>query len=214
MSVAAAPKKPGDGILRLFWRRSIPLDIIQGLLIGWGLALLLAYLLISAQTRAFVTMVNGWQTTQACGVPGSRLVEAACAHFLPAVSSPQEAVYWQATVDARGAKLDGSRNYVIHFPAGGLPPAKAFWSITIANSKRLMVENAAHKYSVSSHSGLQANADGSVDISLRPTAPAGPEANWLPTPRGRFMLWLRAYEPGSSVLDGTYAPPAVTEVKP
>lgn len=203
-----------SGILRLFWRRSIPLDIIQGLLIGWGLALLLAHLLISAQTRAIMTAVNGWQTTQACSVPGSWLVEAACALELPAVNSPQEAVYWQATVDAGGAKLKGSKDYVIHFPMGGLPPAKAFWSITIANSKRLMVANSAHKYSVSSHSGLQATPDGSVDIYLRPTAPAGHESNWLPTPSGDFMLWLRAYEPGPSVLDGTYKPPPVTEVKP
>ncbi len=77
-----------------------------------------------------------------------------------------------------------------------------------------MEENSAHKYSVSSHSGLQTNPDRSVDIYLQPTAATGHEANWLPTPKGKFMLWLRAYEPGPSVLDGTYQPPAVTEVKP
>ena len=213
MSVAATPTKARSGILRFFWRRSIPRDIIQGLVIGWGLALLVAFLLIRVQARAIMTTVNGWKTTQACGVPGTWLVEAACAASLPAVNSPQEAVYWQATVDGNGAKLDGSKNYVIHFPPGGLPPVSAFWSITIAGSRRLMVANSAHKYSVSSHSGLQTNADGSVDIYIRPTAPAEHEANWLPTPNRNFMLWLRAYEPAHAVLDGTYAPPAVTEVK-
>ncbi len=203
-----------ERFLRPFWRRSVPLDLLQGLLVGCGLSLLLAHLLIGVQRRAIMTTVNGWRTTQACGVPGSWLVEAACALELPAVNSPQEAVYWQATVDANGAKLHGSRSYLIHFPPHGLPPVKAFWSITIANSKRLMVANSAHRYSVSSHSGLRPDPDGSVDIYLGPTAPAGREANWLPTPSGDFMLWLRAYEPAPPVLDGTYEPPAVTEVKP
>jgi hypothetical protein len=213
MVVAAASKKPG-GILSLLWRRSIPLDIIQGLLIGYGLSLLLVYFIIGAQTRAMMTTVNGWKTTQACGVPGGWLVEAACAATLPAVNSPQEAVYWQATVDAQGAKLDGSKTYVIHFPPGGLPPVNAFWSITMANAHRLMTANAAHKYSVSDRSGLQWNADGSVDVFLQPAAPNGREANWLPTPSGDFMLWLRAYGPGPSVLDGSWRPPAVTQVQP
>jgi hypothetical protein len=47
------------------------------------------------------------------------LVEAACAKTLPAANAPQEAVYWQATIDAHGAKLDGSKDYVIHFPSPG-----------------------------------------------------------------------------------------------
>jgi hypothetical protein len=95
-----------------------------------------------------------------------------------------------------------------------LPPVEAFWSITIAGPARLMVENAAHKYRVSDRSGLQANPDGSTDVYLQQTAPAGREANWLPTPSGNFMLWLRAYQPRPSVLDGTYRPPAVAQVQP
>src|SRR5581483_8537157 len=160
------------------------------------------------------TTVNGWQTTQACGVPSGWLVQAACARALPAVNAPQEAVYWQATADARGASLDGSRRYMLHFPPGGLPPVNAFWSITIAGAHRLMVENAAHRYSVSDRSGLQANADGSVDVYVQPAAPVGHEANWLPTPEGGFMLWLRAYGPKPAILDGTWRPPALTQVQP
>jgi hypothetical protein len=214
MTGAAPSEKPRGGVLRFLWRRSIPLDIIQGLFVGYGLALLLSWLLIRAQVRAIMTNVNGWETTQACGVPGAWLVQAACAAHLPAVNAPKEAVYWEATVDARGAKLDGARAYVIHFAAGGLPPANAFWSITIADSHRLMAQNAAHKYSVSDRSGLQTNSDGSVDVYLQPAAPKGHEPNWLPTPSGNFMLWLRAYGPGPAVLDGTWKPPAVTEVPP
>lgn len=72
-----------------------------------------------------------------------------------------------------------------------------------------MVANAAHTYSVSDHSGLVANGDGSLDIYLRPTMPAGHESNWLPTPARGFMLWLRAYVPEPPILDGTWRPSAV-----
>jgi hypothetical protein len=211
---AGALERVGGVIVRLLWRRSVPLDVVQGLLVGYALSLLLTYLLIGAQTRAMMTTVNGWQTTQACGVPGTWLVEAACARTLPAVNAPAEAVYWQARVDATGAALNGARTYVLHFPARGFPPVKAFWSLTLGGPDRLMTANAAHRYSVSDHSGLVPNDDGSVDVLLQASAPAGHEVNWLPTPSGEFMLWLRAYEPGPAVLDGTYRPPVVMEVRP
>ena len=190
-------------------KRSIPLDIVQGVLVGWGVMILVIGILITTRGQSMMTTVHGWRSTQACGVPSDWITQAACAQTLPAINSPSEAMYWQATVDGTGAKLDGTRSYTIHFPAGGLPPVSAFWSITMAGSNRLMVANPEHKYSVSDHSGLVANSDGSTDIYLQPTAPAGHEANWLPTPRGNFMLWLRAYEPGQAVLDGTWQPPAV-----
>ena len=193
----------------LLWKRTIWMDILQGVLIGFGVSILLIATLIVVRTSTLTTTVNGWQTTQACGVPSDLITEAACARTLPAINPPSEAMYWQATVDGNGARLDGSKSYVIRFPEGGLPPVKAFWSITIAGANRLMVANSAHRYSVSDRSGLVASADGSTDIYLQPTVPTGHEANWLPTPGGNFMLWLRAYEPAQSILDGTWQPPAV-----
>jgi hypothetical protein len=210
MSVAQTPAKPPSRL----WRLGIPLDIGAGLLVGYGLSLVLSFLLIAAQVRSIMTTVNGWQSTQVCGVPGSVLVEAACGAHLPAINTAQEAVYWEATVDAQGARLDGGRRYVLHFPPGGLPPVNAFWSITIAGANRLMTANAARKYSVSDRSGLEASPDGSVDVLLQPDAPTGHERNWLPTPSGNFRLWLRAYRPAPSILDGTWHPPAVTGVPP
>lgn len=187
-------------------RRSIPLDIVQGVLVGWGVMILVIGLLITTRAQSMMTTANGWRSTQACGVPSDWVTQAACAQTLPAINAPSEAMYWQATVDGNGTKLDGTRSYTIHFPQDGEPPVSAFWSITIAGLNRLMVANAAHKYSVSDHSGLVANGDGSLDIYLQPTAPAGHEANWLPTPGGGFMLWLRAYEPKPPILDGSWKP--------
>jgi hypothetical protein len=39
-------------------------------------------------------------------------------------------------------------------------------------------------------------ADGSVDVSIGPTAPAGKESNWIPTPKGTpWFPLLRFYGP-------------------
>jgi len=75
------------------------------------------------------------------------------------------------------------------------------------------VENPFNRYMVSDRSGLAQNPDGSVDIYLQSTAPAGHESNWLPTPTGKFILWLRVYMPGATILDGSYKVPPVIKVK-
>jgi hypothetical protein len=65
---------------------------------------------------------------------------------------------------------------------------------------------------VDDHSGLVRNPDGSVDILLQSQVPSGQAQNWLPTPTGRFKLMLRAYLPGSAILDGSYDVPPVARV--
>jgi hypothetical protein len=37
----------------------------------------------------------------------------------------------------------------------------------------------------------------------RPLQPGGAVPNWLPTPAGRFKFVLRAYLPGTAIMDGT-----------
>jgi hypothetical protein len=59
---------------------------------------------------------------------------------------------------------------------------------------------------------LVQDADGSLDVYLQRTAPAGHESNWLPAPAGYFKLMLRAYLPGRAVLDGEYHVPPVMKV--
>lgn len=215
MSNAATQRSTRLGrVWSVLWRRRIWKDVVQGVLIGTGVSILLTEIVVGIRVNSMMTTVNGWRSTQSCGVDSDRITLAACGQTLPAINTPEEAMYWQASVDATGAKLHGADDYVISFPAGELPPVHAFWSITIADARtRLMVANPEHKYSVTDRSGLVANADGSVDIYLQPTAPAGPKANWLPTPSGDFMLWLRAYEPEQSVLDRIWQPPAILKVK-
>ena len=191
--------------------RTLRNDVLQGILIGGGLAFVTAQ--VFARIKA--TKVNGWITMYGLGEPGNNMfVRAAHAQLFPGpVNIPQEAMYWWTNADGAGRTLSGRHDYLIHFPPGGLPPNQAFWSLTMGTAKNHFVANAIDRYSVSDRSGLVPNADGSVDIYVQNAAPAGHESNWLPAPTGSFLLWLRAYVPGQAILDGMWKVPPVVEVK-
>ena len=189
--------------------RSVFSDVLQGVLVGFGLAL------VTAQVYGKVkgSTVNGWFTMVGCGVPGNGMfLRAAHAWAFPGpITVPQEAMYWRSNSDAAGHTLDGRRDYVLHFPAGQMPPTEGFWSLTMGDGRNQYVPNPLNRYHVGDRSGLVANADGSVDIFIQHTAPVGREPNWLPAPSGAFILWFRVYLPGAAILDRTWqAPPAVT----
>ena len=94
-----------------------------------------------------------------------------------------------------------------------LPLNAAFWSLTLTNPQRHIVNNSINRYSVGDRSNLVSNADGSIDIYLQNTAPVGKEANWLPATTDDFMLWLRVYQPEPAILNGEYHVPPVVGVK-
>jgi len=188
--------------------------VVQAIILGCVLAFITATLIMIAVVKRMTTTVNGWSTTTKCGQPGNGiLLRAACAKILPAVNVVEEAAYWTTTIDSVGRALNGRHNYVLHFPAGQLPPNDAFWSLTITDVAGFMVSNPIERYSVSDRSGLVPNADGSIDITLQSTAPAEHESNWLPAPAGNFKLMLRAYLPGSAILNGEYRVPPVSKVQ-
>jgi hypothetical protein len=188
--------------------------VAQAIIVGGVLAFLTAQVIMNAVVKAMTTTVNGWSTTMKAGQPGNGfLVRAACARILPAVNVVQEAAYWTTTKDSAGQTLRGQHEYVLQFPAGHLPPNDAFWSLTMTDVVGYMVRNPIDRYSLGSRSGLVPNADGSADIYIQRTAPAGHESNWLPAPAGSFKLMLRAYLPGRAILDGEYHVPPVTKVR-
>jgi hypothetical protein len=191
--------------------RTIRLDVMQGFLIGVGLAFVTA----QAYARIKATKVNGWITMFGLGTPGNgMLLRAAHAQYFPGpVTVPEEAMYWWANVDGAGHTLNGEHDYIVHFPPGGLPPNNAFWSLTMSDAKNRYVPNPINRYSVGDRSGLVPNTDGSVNIYIQKTAAHGHESNWLPSPAGNFILWLRVYQPDTSILNGTYKVPPVIKAK-
>ena len=188
--------------------------VVQGIIIGATLAFLTAIVVLNAVGRTITTNVNGWSSVPKVGQPANGiLVRAAASKALPVVNVFEEAAYWTTTMDGSRGKLNGAHEYVIHFPADGLPPNDAFWSLTITDVVGYIVNNPLDRSSFNDRSDLAKNADGSIDIYLQHQAPTGRERNWLPTPAGKFKLTLRAYLPGEAILNGTYRVPPVTRAR-
>lgn len=187
--------------------RPILTDVLQGALVGVGFAIVTVEVL----ARVKATRVNGWVTLPAVGRPeNGPLMRAVSTWMFPGpVNVPEEATYWTTQVDGDARPLTGDRRYVMRFPAGGLPPHDAFWSLTMGDTRNRFVPNPVRRYSVGDRSGLVPNEDGSVDVLIQASAPEGREANWLPAPAGPFGLWFRVYRPGPDILEGRYAVPPV-----
>jgi len=158
--------------------------------------------------------VNGWMFDTVTGIYGTDYLNRA---FVTAIglgaNRVQDAVYPTSLKDAQGNVYDGTKNYVIRFPKGQLPPAQGFWSVTMYDANYFFVANPLNRYSISARQNLKANADGSVDLYIQNKSPgADKESNWLPSPSGKFVLMLRMYWPSEtrpSIIDGSWQPPAV-----
>jgi hypothetical protein len=125
----------------------------------------------------------------------------------------EEAVYFGAFRDANERPLDGSKSYVIHFPADGLPDSvvNAYWSIILVSVPDYrVVPNALKRYNFNNQSALQNESDGSLKIAIGPRPVLGvPESNWLPSAEGKpFSLTFRTYVP-KEVVQREWAPPPV-----
>jgi len=188
--------------------------VVQGVIMGLTFAYLTTVLVLNAVAKTETRTVNGWGAIRKAGQPGNGLlVRAALQKALPVVNVFEEAAYWTATSDDAGERLNGDHAYRLHFAAGQLPPTDAFWSLTATDTIGYKVSTSIGRSSVDSHSGLLKNADESVDILLQPHQPSGPPQNWLATPSGGFKLMLRAYLPGTAIVDGDYEVPPVIEVR-
>ena len=156
-----------------------------------------------------VPHVNGWRWTTNTGRFGTDYTyRAFIAQTLLAANLPEDAVYPETGVDANGAPLTGARRYTLHFDGTRLPPARAFWSLTLYSPDHYLVPNAAARYTLRD-ANLKRNADGSIDVAIQHDAPAGDQTNWLPAPEGPFVVTLRMYWPLPAGLDGTYRVPAI-----
>ncbi|PZQ46887.1 MAG: DUF1254 domain-containing protein [Rhodovulum sulfidophilum] len=130
---------------------------------------------------------------------------------------PTEVVYFLASRDADEAPLDGSRSYVMHFPADRLPQSvvDGYWSVILVGVPDYrVVPNPLDRFNFNTYSNLEPEADGSMKIGIGPAPVDGvPEANWLPSAAGKpISLTYRAYVPKAEVLEGRWQPPALVPV--
>jgi hypothetical protein len=173
------------------------------------------------KNRASLGVVkDGWVITKGLGVYGADYMKrAVVAAFGWPANLEQDAVYPYTDVDASGQKLNGANAYTLTFPKDRTPPVHAFWSITMYAIDRgwWFVPNALNKFTVSLRDRPVFEPDGSLELYFQNASPGrDKERNWLPAPKGDFILMLRMYWPNEndpSILDETWAPPAVVKVR-
>ena len=90
-----------------------------------------------------------------------------------------------------------------------------YWSATVYDrATHALIRDQPWSSRSSLTAGLQANADGSVDVFFGPKAPTGKEANWVPTsPDGQFEVLFRLYGPIEPWCDKTWRPADIEWVK-
>jgi len=162
--------------------------------------------------------VNGWNYPPAdmgrAGAKDDFVLRSALQSMWGIVANdPAEAIYLNTSNDSEGKPLTGANGYIVHFQKGGLPPARAFWSVTLYDSRHNLVANPIKRYSIGDRDKVKFNGDGSLDIYVQQSSP-GPdkEANWLPSPPEDFNLVMRAYLPGIEIQEQRWTPPPVQKI--
>ena len=160
---------------------------------------------------------NGWQmNTETMGVYGNYYLKRAIVAMVGlGANQPEDAIYPLAVGDADGKPMTGDQKYVLRFEKNELPPAGAFWSVTMYDAEGFQVANPINRFAIGDRDALKYNADGSLDLYIQSTSPgADKESNWLPSAKsGPLGITMRLYAPKQEALDGRWNPPPVRPVQ-
>jgi hypothetical protein len=171
---------------------------------------------IKNHTKKLGTISNGWEMLiGTMGVYGIDYLQRSSVTIVGlGANQLDDAIYPLLVTDADGNTISGGNQYVIHFDKDELPPAQAFWSVTLYDKEGFAVPNPLNRANLSSWMPLTYNADGSLDLYVQAESPGkDKEANWLPSPKDKpWNLTMRLYAPKRSALDGTWNPPALKQV--
>jgi len=126
------------------------------------------------------------------------------------IGQPAEEAVYPAIATTDGEPMNARNDYVIRMAADDLPPAQAFWSFTLYDTKNgFFMPNELKKYSVGENGGMKLNDDGGIEIYVAAEKPEGiPEENWLPVKEGDYDMdvILRIYVPDLEKFK-TWTPP-------
>ena len=170
---------------------------------------------IKAKVPTLAKVVNGWQImTDSMGVYGTFYLKRAVISLVGlGANLPEDAVYPINLGDADGKPLNGANRYVLHFEQAAIPPAEAFWSLTLYDAQGFPTANPLNRCAIGDRDPLSFNPDGSLDLLIQHESPGTDrESNWLPAPAGPFNVLLRLYAPKAPVIDGRWVPPPVRRV--
>jgi hypothetical protein len=128
------------------------------------------------------------------------------------IGLPAHQAVYPGIPTASGEPMNAQNDYVIRIPADELPPAKAFWSVTLYDAATgQFIPNDRKKYSVGENAGMRLDADGAIEIHIAAEQPEGvPEENWLPSSRKDedMDLVMRIYAPDPDKLAAWTVPRA------
>ena len=128
------------------------------------------------------------------------------------IGQPADQAMYPGIGTSDGEPLNALNDYVIRMTEDELPPANAFWSLTLYDAQNgLFIPNDRKKYSVGENAGMLLNDSGGIDMYVAAEQPDGvPEENWLPIQREDLNLDLimRIYVPDEERMSAWEAPRA------
>lgn len=120
-------------------------------------------------------------------------------------------VYMTTKRDSHGRLLRADQTYKLHVPPS--VPVAQFWGLTLYSeqTRRPYDNGGTESRSINLDSRdetLERNADGSVDLYVGPSAPAGMETNWMKTvDEDGWFVYFRLYAPTEPFFDRSWALP-------
>ena len=128
------------------------------------------------------------------------------------IGQPLSQAFYSPVQSADGKPMNALHDYVIRMTKNQLPPAKAFWSVTLYDTKNgFFIPNERKKYSVGENAGMKLNKNGGIEIYIAADKPKDvPEENWLPIERKDEAIdaMLRLYIPDVEKIKTWQAPKA------
>jgi hypothetical protein len=128
------------------------------------------------------------------------------------LGQPADQAMYPGVPTADGKPMNAQHDYVIRMTKAELPPAIAFWSLTLYDAKEgFFIPNKEKKYSVGENAGMKLNASGGIEVYVAAKQPKGvPAENWLPITREDLDLdvIMRVYQPDLKKMKTWKAPKA------
>ena len=128
------------------------------------------------------------------------------------IGVPAHQAMYPSILTSDGEPMNAQSDYVIRMSNEEIPPARAFWSVTLYDSENgFFIPNDRKKYSVGQNAGMKLNDDGSIEIYIAAEQPPSvPDENWLPINRQDQVLdiIMRIYAPDLEMMETWIAPKA------
>lgn len=128
------------------------------------------------------------------------------------VGQPADQAIYLQVVTADGSPMNAQNDYVVRMTKAQLPPARAFWSMTLYDGEKyLFIPNPQNKYSVGENAGMKLDASGGITMYVAAKQPPGvPAQDWLPINRQDqpLNLRIRVYAPDLEKMQAWQTPKA------